>query len=185
MEQLAAQVTELIYHMSHLWALTPQSRWQLGVSDPWYSCLINHLSSPAPCIPSPSAFVLPVVMKVWELGCPRCGRSFRSFNSSAAPVILHSLQEFCKPLKQFQKAESDLSPFCIIVRFLWRGKTHQGEGGGGRGGPPGWENWVGSHRGVVNDGWMTTLFSLWVLLFPGLPQVLPFILFNHNPNREL
>lgn len=49
----------------------------------------------------------------------------------------------------------------------------------------GWENWVGSQRGVVNDVWMTTLFSLRVLLFPGLPQVLPLILFNHHPNREL
>lgn len=66
----------------------------LRVSDPWYSCLINHLSSPAPCIPSPSAFVLPVIMSVWELRCPRCGRSFRIFNFSVAPVILHSLPEF-------------------------------------------------------------------------------------------
>lgn len=24
---------------------------------------------------------------------------------------------------------------------------------------PGWESWVGSHRGVVNEGWMTALFS--------------------------
>ena len=42
------------------------------------------------------------------------------------------------------------------------GKTH-GVGGtwweGGRWGcRPGWESWVGSHRGVVNEGWMTALF---------------------------
>lgn len=95
-------------HLSHVTSLsfastiTVTAGWTLlcsRVSDPWYSCLINNLSSPAPCIPSPSAFVLLFVMKVWELRCPRYGRSFRIFNFSAAPVILHSLQEFCKPLK--------------------------------------------------------------------------------------
>lgn len=46
------------------------------------------------------------------------------------------------------------------------GKHNSGGGGGGRGPRPGWENWVGSHRGVVDDGWMTTLFSLASSSFP-------------------
>lgn len=97
------------------------------------------------------------------------------------------IQEFCKPLKHVpvlvQKATRLLSVSSSDSSDV--GKHTRERVGGGCGGLLGWENCVGSHRGVVNDDWMTTLFSLWVLLFPGMPQVLPFILFNHNPNREL
>lgn len=135
-------------HLSHVTSLsfdstiTVTAGWTLlclRVSDPWNSCLINHLSSPAPCIPSPSAFVLPVVMKVWELRCPRCGRSFRILNLSAAPVILHSLQEFCKPLKHVLESRKRLvsSLYHRLIPPTWENTPGRGWG------RVGWSAWMG------------------------------------------
>lgn len=118
----------------------------------WYWCLMNHFWPPAPGGPTFHLHhllsLLLFVLKALVGELSRWGFSyFKSCfcDSSRSPGV-----PLTKRLKDVETTRL-VSPYHHL-----RWKTP----GGGWGAQPGWERRVGSHRGVVTDGWMTALFSL-------------------------